>query len=181
MEVTCEVVGGETRVVDLEESATYADLLAALDLSPQAATALVDGSPVPDDAEVTADHVEVLRLVTGGAGAAVQIRPARPSDRRTARALVDRAMLQVPDEAEWLVAVDGDTIVGSLALVGDEVAAVAVRRDRRGEGVGRALLGAAAARRDRLTTTVRPGVRGFYEAAGFDVEHADDGRLRGIR
>lgn len=193
MEVTCEVVGGETRTVALDESATYADLLAALDLSPQTATAVVDGSPVPADAAVAADSVGVLRLVQGGAGPGPHVRPADEGHLRPARALVDRAMLSVPEDAEWLVAVHRDRVVGSLALAGDEVAAVAVRRDRRGEGIGRALVSAAADRRDRLTATFRRPVRGFYEAVGFAVaededededqhEHEqEDGRCRGLR
>lgn len=66
MEVTCEVVGEGERDVEVGEGATYADLLRELDLSPHEATALVDGSPVPDDATVEADRVQVLRLVKGG-------------------------------------------------------------------------------------------------------------------
>ncbi len=180
MEVTCEVLGGETRTVDLAGSATYADLLAALDLSPQEATAVVDGSPVPADAKVAAEEVQVLRLVKGGR-ATLQVRPADPDEEAAARAVVDRAMLSVTGDPTWLVAVDAGTVVGSLALSGQAVAAVAVRRDRRGEGVGRALVAAAADRRGRLTATFRPAVRGFYEATGFAVESAADGRLRGVR
>lgn len=197
VEVTCEVVGGETRTVSLAGDATYADLLAALELSPQEATAVVDGDPVPADAAVAADRVRVLRLVQGGrpaGGAAVTVRPARSAERSAARAVVDRAMLTVPDDPTWLVAVacapaeaagspagDPPPVVGSLALDGREVAAVAVRLDRRGEGVGRALVDAAAERRPRLTARFRPGVREFYEAVGFAVEPGADGRLRGVR
>jgi len=111
----------------------------------------------------------------------VNVRPARDDERAAARAHVDRAMLQVPDDAERLAAVEEGGVVGSLALDGDEIAAVAVRRVRRGEGVGRALVEAAAARRGRLTAEFGPAVRGFYEALGFDVERVDgdEARLRG--
>lgn len=65
MEVTVTVAGDDRYTVEAE-GATYGDLLAAVDLSPQEATVLVDGRPVPEDAAVAADHVEVLRLVSGG-------------------------------------------------------------------------------------------------------------------
>ena len=66
MRVTCEVIGQDTHDLDVEPGATYGDVLAAVDLSTQEATVLVDGSPVPDDRHVDADAVRVLRLVTGG-------------------------------------------------------------------------------------------------------------------
>ena len=66
MRVTCEVVGRDTHDLDLDPGATYADVLAAVGLSTQEATVLVDGSPVPDDRPVDADAVRVLRLVKGG-------------------------------------------------------------------------------------------------------------------
>ena len=66
MRVTCEVVGQDTHDLDVEPGATYGDVLAAVGLSTQVATVLVDGSPVPDDRPVDADAVRVLRLVKGG-------------------------------------------------------------------------------------------------------------------
>ena len=66
MRVTCEVVGQDTHDLDVEPGATYGDVLAAVGLSTQEATVLVDGSPVPDDRPVDADAVRVLRLVKGG-------------------------------------------------------------------------------------------------------------------
>lgn len=68
MQVTADVVGAGEHDLDLAADATYADLLRACSLSPHEAIALVDGSPVPADAPVTAETVEVLRLVRGGAG-----------------------------------------------------------------------------------------------------------------
>lgn len=64
--VTVAVVGGEAREVAVGPDATYADLLDAVDLNPQEATALVDDRPVPEDAPVDADRVRVLRLIRGG-------------------------------------------------------------------------------------------------------------------
>ncbi|PSP68829.1 small archaeal modifier protein 2 [Halobacteriales archaeon QS_1_69_70] len=66
MHVTCEVVGQDTHDLEVDPGATYGDVLAAVGLSTQEATVLVDGSPVPDDRPVDADAVRVLRLVQGG-------------------------------------------------------------------------------------------------------------------
>lgn len=65
MDVTVEVVGGETSEFDVSGE-TYADLLAEIDLSPHQVTVLVDGRPVPEDQPVATDHVKVLRLIMGG-------------------------------------------------------------------------------------------------------------------
>jgi sulfur carrier protein len=66
MRVTVAVVGGETREVDVSDDATYADLLADLELSPHEVSVMVDGTPVPEDQPVDADRVRVLRLIRGG-------------------------------------------------------------------------------------------------------------------
>ena len=65
MRVTVDVLGDEVHEVDLEDG-TYADLLGAVDLSPNEASVLVDGRPVPADEPVTETEVTVLRLVKGG-------------------------------------------------------------------------------------------------------------------
>lgn len=65
MKVTVSVAGGEVHEVAVED-ATYGDLLAEVGLSVQEAAVLVDGRPVPEDAPVEADRVEVLRLIRGG-------------------------------------------------------------------------------------------------------------------
>jgi len=61
-------------------------------------------------------------------------------------------------------------VLGALVLVGDEIDAVAVRRRRRSQGIGRALIAAAADRRERLIAEFDAGVRPFYEKLGFAVE-----------
>lgn len=67
MRVTVSVVGGDEREVAVAgEGATYADLLAEVGLSAHEAAVLVDGRPVPEDAPVEAERVEVLRLIQGG-------------------------------------------------------------------------------------------------------------------
>lgn len=82
MWVTVSVAGQDDREVEVDDAAgveaedgtgsepadvtTYGDLVRVVGLSPQEATALVDGRPVPDDAPVDAERVEVLRLIEGG-------------------------------------------------------------------------------------------------------------------
>lgn len=66
MRITVEVVGEDEVDVAVDPGATYAELLAGVGVSPHEATVLVDGRPVPEDGEVDAERVQVLRLVTGG-------------------------------------------------------------------------------------------------------------------
>lgn len=68
MRVTVDVAGEGVRKIDLPADATYADLVRAVDQSPQAVSVLVDGTPVPEDAPVKADEVTVLRMIRGGCG-----------------------------------------------------------------------------------------------------------------
>lgn len=66
MRVTCEVVGEETKDLDLDGDATYGDVLREIGFSRHEASVLVDGTPVPEDALVEAEEVQVLRLIKGG-------------------------------------------------------------------------------------------------------------------
>jgi sulfur carrier protein len=66
MRVTVSVVGEDTREIEVPADATYADLLAPLEYGPHEVSVLVDGRPVPEDAAVDAERVEILRLVKGG-------------------------------------------------------------------------------------------------------------------
>jgi sulfur carrier protein len=66
MHVTVEVAGEDTHEVEVPADATYADLLAPIDLSPHEVSVLVDDRPVPTDQPVEADHVSVVRLIKGG-------------------------------------------------------------------------------------------------------------------
>jgi len=79
------------------------------------------------------------------------------------------------------------TVVGSLVLDGAEISAVAVRRRRRDQGVGTALVEAAAERvaasqgcGNRPVAEFDADVRPFYERLGFAVEPTiESGRYRG--
>ncbi len=65
MHVTVDVLGDGVEELEIAEG-TYGDILTAVDLSPNEATVLVDGRPVPADEPVTATEVTVLRLIKGG-------------------------------------------------------------------------------------------------------------------
>jgi sulfur carrier protein len=66
MSVTVEVVGEDSREVETDADTTYADLVRETGYSVNEVSVLVDGSPVPEDQPVDADHVRVLRLIRGG-------------------------------------------------------------------------------------------------------------------
>jgi sulfur carrier protein len=66
MEVAVEVVGEDTHTVDASDETTYAELVDAVGYNVNEVSVLVDGTPVPEDQQVDADHVTVLRLIRGG-------------------------------------------------------------------------------------------------------------------
>ena len=92
--------------------------------------------------------------------------------------LVPYSSVELPDA----VAERGDAVAGD---VGMHVDAVAVRRRRRGQGIGRALVEAALERERRLTVAFDPGVSAFYDALEFatvlEGEEASDGRTWAVR
>nr|WP_248898055.1 GNAT family N-acetyltransferase [Haloplanus sp. XH21] len=86
------------------------------------------------------------------------------------------------DDGEVLVATADGSVVGALVHDDGHVTAVAVRRRRRSQGIGTALVMAALDRQETLTADFDPGVRPFYESLGFDIEAEGDGdRLHGQR
>jgi GNAT superfamily N-acetyltransferase len=103
--------------------------------------------------------------------------------------VVDGAALRVDVDSlreriaggDVLVAREEGRVLGTVVLDGDRIAAVAVRRGRRDQGVGTALVEAAADRRDRLVAEFDARVRPFWESLGFDIEPADEPeRYRGV-
>lgn len=66
MRVTVDVIGDATYEVEVEDDATYADLLEPIEYSQHQVSIMVDGRPVPEDQPVEATDVRVVRLVQGG-------------------------------------------------------------------------------------------------------------------
>lgn len=93
------------------------------------------------------------------------------------------------DRDEVLVAVTAPsrddtppTVLGAVVLDGREIAAIAVRPGRRGQGIGSALVEAAREETDRLVAEFDPEVRPFWNALGFESSPIPDSdRLRGVR
>lgn len=89
----------------------------------------------------------------------------------TSAAAVESAI----DAGRVLIAADGGPVLGALVLDptvssdGTRISAIAVRPGRRGQGIGTALVQAAADRHGRLVAEFGAGVRPFWEAQGFDV------------
>jgi GNAT superfamily N-acetyltransferase len=131
----------------------------------------------------------------------MRVREAQPADRIDVRRVLDAAMLAVenlPDRIEAgdvLVAVENDSVLGACVLVPPDVApdwvdrtdvdahvdAIAVRRRRRGEGVGRELIDRAR-ERGPLSAAFEADVRPFYDGLGFRVldGKTGDGRLQAV-
>jgi GNAT superfamily N-acetyltransferase len=127
--------------------------------------------------------------MTGTRG--VTVREANSRDHLGAMRVLDGANLAVDgdvvadriDAGRVLVADDANRIVGALLAVprddGAHVEAVAVRRRRRGQGIGSRLVSRAADRWRPLTAAFDPGVKPFYDDLGFDCERRGD-RYRGV-
>jgi len=117
-----------------------------------------------------------------GSGASLGVRAATPAEYVNVRSILEGALLRVEAgllaRSAVLVAAEEGRILGALVLRGTEVEAVAVRPNRRGQGIGTALIEAAAARRPSISAGFEPPVRPFYSSLGFDVR-CSDGRCRG--
>lgn len=83
-------------------------------------------------------------------------------------------------DAVW-VAVADDRCLGTCVLDGREIDAIAVRRRRRGQGIGTRLVEhAAAATAGDLRAEFHRRVRPFYDSLGFAIEPTDEpDRFRG--
>lgn len=134
----------------------------------------------------------------------VTVEPAVSDDRLEILRILDAAMLETDADTvddriaagDALVARSTRTggVVGALIAVRPDpdrlhVDAVAVRRARRGRGIGSALVAAAVDRGESdpgvavVTAAFDAELTGFYEALGFavDVEGTDEGRRTGRR
>ncbi|WP_276245849.1 GNAT family N-acetyltransferase [Haladaptatus sp. YSMS36] len=119
----------------------------------------------------------------------MRVRPATDADLPTVMTILDGAMLEADaaairekcDTREALVAESDGRILGALVRTDHHIDAVAVRRARRGQGIGRKLVDVAGEDVSRLTAEFDEKNRPFYEKLGFEIEEFDDGRLRGTR
>lgn len=115
------------------------------------------------------------------------IRRARPEDLPAVMNVFDGADLAVAAETmgrrietgRVLVKTsDSGTILGALLSLprpqGAHVEAIAVRPGRRDQGIGSALVSAAARRWGRLTAEFDPDVCDFYRETGFDIRVAGE-------
>jgi GNAT superfamily N-acetyltransferase len=112
------------------------------------------------------------------------IRPAVPGEYVTVRSVLEAALLEVEAgllrRSSVLVAVEDGRILGALVLRGAEIEAIAVRPNRRGQGLGSTLVRRAADRRPRVSAGFDPALRPFYASLGFEI-CCEDGRCRGVR
>lgn len=120
----------------------------------------------------TATDDELAAVANVVDGAALSVEPAR----------LRRAI----QRGDVLVAVAGgeadERILGTLVLASEEILAVAVRRSRRDQGIGTALVEAAAEPGARLVAEFDAAVRPFWESLAFDVAPAEGpDRYRGVR
>ena len=121
----------------------------------------------------------------------MDVHAARSADLAAVMNVLDGAALAVEAatvreriaDGEVLVATDESRVLGALVLDESHVEAVAVRRSRRGQGVGTELVASAAAGTDGpLTAAFDAQVKPFYESLDFAIEPAEEtGRFRGRR
>jgi GNAT superfamily N-acetyltransferase len=126
--------------------------------------------------EATADELASVLGILDGAALETD------ADRVRTRIEQGDVLVAVPDESRAQSGAAGTgrkAPVGALVLDGDEVANVAVRRRRRGQGVGTTLVEAAATRRDHLVAEFDADAKPFYESLEFTVETVSEERYRG--
>ncbi|WP_336360551.1 GNAT family N-acetyltransferase [Haladaptatus sp. ZSTT2] len=119
----------------------------------------------------------------------MRVRPGTVEELPTVMTILDGAMLEIDaatvrekcDTREALVAVEDGRLLGALVRSGGHIDAVAVRRARRGQGIGRRLVEAALEDVPRLDAEFDTKNRPFYAKLGFDIEALGGGRFRGVR
>ncbi len=130
--------------------------------------------------------------MTSGAG--VRVREATPGELPAVLNVLDGGGLATDYDSveralaagDVVVAVAGhagreERVLGALVLCGAEITAVAVRRRRRAQGIGTALVEAADDRRQRLLAEFDDRVHPFWASLGFETRKLGDNRHRGQR
>lgn len=119
------------------------------------------------------------------------IRPAVPADVPAIMSVIDGSLLameaatvreRVDGTPESVLVADVESrIIGVLVLDRrGEIQAIAVRRARRDQGIGTALVEEASDRHGTLTAAFRQSVRPFYESLGFEITESEK-RCRAVR
>lgn len=123
----------------------------------------------------------------------VNVREAKQNEADAIRGLIEASMLELEPglihsiiasrtPGTVLVAVDSEDspILGAIVVDGRRIEAIAVRPNRRDQGIGTALLtNAAEQTENELIATFDPSVWPFYERLGFEVESIEeDSRVR---
>ena len=112
----------------------------------------------------------------------MQVRAATADELPAVRSVIDGALLQADTDhlaraleaGDLLVAVsEAGTVLGALVLDGSRITAVAVRRRRRDQGIGTALVTAAARERETLVAAFDGRVAPFWQSLGFGIERLD--------
>ena len=117
----------------------------------------------------------------------IRVRAATPDDEPAVLNVLDAAMLDTGNvgaalaRGDALVAIEDGRVLGALVLIGDRIEALAVRRSRRGQGIGTRLVEAAADHRGRLVAEFDGSNRPFYRSLGFRIERIGPDRFRGVR
>lgn len=121
-----------------------------------------------------ADRLPELLNVLDGANLAVE------TDRLKSSFDAGGVYAAVSEPAGSTETTDGQ-ILGVLVIDGDEIIAIAVRRHRRDQGIGTALVEAVRGEREELVADFDEDVRPFWESLDFEVEpRAEPDRFRGV-
>jgi GNAT superfamily N-acetyltransferase len=113
----------------------------------------------------------------------MDVRVGRPGALTAVMTVFDSGGLEVPAErvetalaaGQVLVAVQEDRVLGAVLLdpagraEAVEIEAIAVRPGRRGQGIGRSLVGSAAERHGPLVAAFDEPARPFWAALGFEI------------
>lgn len=121
----------------------------------------------------------------------MKLRTADPEDLPEIMNVLDGANLAVEAETveeridadQVLVAEEGGPVLGALVAESHDdwayVEAIAVRRSRRGKGLGSTLVQEATDRFGPLIADFDDDLRLFYQSLGFEIEPLGQGRFRG--
>jgi sulfur carrier protein ThiS len=68
LKIKVKILSGGVKYQDMNVSpdSTYEELLGSLQINPEIVLIFRNGTPVPLDEKVSADNIDILRVVTGG-------------------------------------------------------------------------------------------------------------------